>query len=291
MVEAIGEQINNVILENRYTFALVLFIAVIFVGTLPLIGYRYGWLSLAQVRVTLSGIGAIGTLSLAIFTVLSILETRKQSKARVKEQDKYIQEQILRETNNIRFTVEQNEDKLYNPDFDWTTALEFDEEVSAVEVDLDPLEMIHPTAVGRFKDENPSAQESIKTYNECLLEIDSMASQIIDESYEYISQCIDSFEITDSDDRLMSSDEVLDLVFSGKKLRQDGLDEEDPDWWAMEGELRKQIEKCVDGGLEEFFDEKQNLELKSSVVKDELDNVRDYILDEYPVQPQDYPTS
>jgi len=291
MVASIGERINNGILEHRYSIALILFVALLLVGTFLLIGYICGWLSLSQVRVTVSGIGAIGTLSLAIFTVLSILETRKQTEARAKEQDKYIQEQILRETNDIRRTVEQNEENLYNPEFDWTTALQIDEEVSAVEVDLEPLEMIHPTVAGRFKDEYPSAQESIEAYNECLLEIDSLAAQIISESNEYISECIDSFEITDSDGRLVTSDEVLNLVLSGRKIQRDRWGEEDPDWWAMESELREQVETCVDNRLEELFDKKENLEVKSSVVNDELGDVRDYIIDEYPVQPQDYPTN
>lgn len=209
----------------------------------------------------------------------------------MKEQDKHIEERILSEVNTLLDAVEENEVNLYAPEFEWAASLDDFDSNEVPCVDLDPLEANHPTIEGRFEGGYGSAHASLEAYNDILLEVDRSATSIVSESSECISDCIDSFGITDSDGDLISTEEALNLVLSGERPHRRNSDETDPDWWKIERELRTQVQSCVDGELEEFYDKKQQLEVKSSIVRDELNDVREYILDKYPVQLKDYPTS
>jgi hypothetical protein len=291
MNETFGAKVHNWILESRFVVAIFL---IAFVGAIAValtMAYFFDLLTPAEVRTTVSGVGAFGTLFLAIFTVLSVLETRKQTTERMKEQDKHIEERILSELNTFLDTVKENEDNLYDPEFEWANTLDGLDSEEAFYVDLVPLEIDHPTVKGRFEEEYEPAHDSVEAYNEILFEVDRSAARIVHESSEHIADCIKSFEITDSDGNLINTEEALNLVLSGKKLHRRNPNETDPEWWEIEGELRNQVQSCVGDELEKFYDKKQRLEVKSSVVRDELNSVRDYIWDEYPIQPENYPTS
>jgi hypothetical protein len=188
--------------------------------------------------------------------------------------------------NDLLDTVDENEMKLYDPEFDWSTAVEVSDDDKAIFVNLDTLGIDHPTIGGRFNEEYPSAQESIDEYNNLLCDVDRDAALIVEESSDYIEECIESFNITNEEGGFIDSKEALNLVLSGEIIYRERTNEDHPDWWRMEDELKKQVDTCVTDDLQEFFNEKQQVKIKSSVVRDELNDVREYILEEYPVQPQ-----
>lgn len=77
MSERLGAKIHNWVLENRFTVVIFLTVLVGAIAVALTVAYLRGLLTPAEVRITVSGVGAFGTLFLAIFTVLSVLETRK----------------------------------------------------------------------------------------------------------------------------------------------------------------------------------------------------------------------
>ena len=270
MIGESDSSLYEVLLAHRLKLGVgAIFVLILFFSGL-VAGYLDGRLNTTEMGVIISAVGALGTLVLATITVVSVLETRVQTRERLKQQDKHIEERILIEINELLETVEENERKLGDPEFDWETAVDTDGEVGAVFVDIEPLEIDHPTVKKYFASKYSEAQEALNQYNNNLIATDGEAAEIFYEGEEYLQRFLGAPPVRDSNGEVVDTGDAISLV-----LR-----------WEWEDEIRMQLETAVEHPLERFFDRKTNLEVSATTVENRLNDVRNQILEEYPIQPQ-----
>ena len=269
----------------KFGFGAILILVLVFAGIIG--GYLGGLLTDSEVGVIISGVGALGTLILATITVVSVLETRVQARQREKEQDKYMEERVLSEINSLLETVERNDERMGDPEFYWTATHEGDPEDVAVYIGIEPLVIEHPTVAGYFDENYPEAQETLNKYNDYLVGIDGQSNTILQVGKDRFNEFLEAIPIEDSNGEVVSSEAAISLVLSKQRGEKRSFGDEYPDWWDMEKEIEKQLEAAVgEELLEEFFDTKTNLEITAIHVRKVLGEVRDEILEEYPIQPQ-----
>ena len=276
----------EVLLAHRLKLGIgAIFVLMLFFGGL-VAGYLDGRLNTTEMGVIISAVGALGTLVLATITVVSVLETRVQTRERLKEQDKHIEERILIEINELLETVEENERKLGDPEFDWETAVDTDGEVGAVFVDIEPLEIDHPTVNKYFASKYSEAQEALNQYNNNLIATDGEAAEIFYEGEEYLQRFLGAPPVRDSNGEVVDTGDAISLVLSQQRGKIREVGDDDPAWWEWEDEIRIQLETAVEHRLERFFDRKTSLEVSATTVENRLNDVRNQILEEYPIRPQ-----
>jgi hypothetical protein len=269
----------------KFGLVFILCLVLLFVGII--IGYVRGLFSQSEVGVIVSVVGALGTLILATVTVFSLLETRVQVRQREREQDKLIEEQVLVEIKSLLETVEENDEYLSNPEGYWT-ATYGDGQGNGLEfIDVEVLSIDHPIVKRHFAEKYPEAKAQVEQYNNHILDILKRSRSILEDGRDSVEEYIEANSIEDSNGELVKPEEALSLVLSEHQGRSKSFGIEYPDWWDWELEIKRQLEAAVGRQeLEEFFDTKSNLRTTATNVQEELNEVRDEILEEYPVQPQ-----
>jgi len=206
-------------------------LVLIFVFIIPIFGQVSGLWSGVVSQLIIAGIGAVGTLTLAAVTAVTLWQNQQMVKEQQRQRERPLIESILR---NIVWDaldkIESNKKKIRDSEFDWIdadhTKLDSDE-LEMVNLDLDLIGVRRDDVQSeQFVDRYPEAVEKMEQYDKYVITLDKYAYSVIstvrEPLYEYLENNSERGEF-----------EFLNNVVVFNAILGTGVDssEVNPEWW------------------------------------------------------------
>lgn len=273
---------ENWLYNNRYLLGIGALIAVFSILALPIIGYVQGYWSSTVSQLIITGLGALGTVTLAILTVVTLTQNRQIMEERRKDREAPIQQAVLQEiVLSAEERMEKNYEKLFEEQFDWMEATT--QEIELLAIDLETLQrQDDPVAREEFEEKYPEVDELMAAYDGQIFYLNNTARKIIEEIQSPLKDYIRSNQIMDSEGYEIEVGRVINRLLNMEEILSDDAP---PDWWRENEQAFKDIARENSEEYSEFLSEQNELTNLEQEVSKALIEVKKDIRQEYGIYP------
>lgn len=264
---------------GRVTVVGILLVLLIFV--VPILGATWEVWSITVSQLIIAGFGALGTVVLAVLTVVTLQQNQKLVEERRKEREEPLQRDVLREIVWPAIDViDENKTKLRDENFQWTKA----GGAEPPGLDLERIAGENDRVIDDwFVDGFPDVTETLVEYDDLVFRLDRKARAVIDGMETPLENYLDENDIVDGEGEAVRHTDVLEYLLTGDMPARDSGR---PNWWVdNKDEFKKIVWDNAEDDYEGFLDTRQELFNYSNNVRKSLIGVRKNLEYGYGISP------
>lgn len=215
--------ISNKMRGYRYRIAVfVLLIAGLLCVVVPIVGVKYGVMTRTTTEMFVSGLGALGTISLATLTFLSILNNRILIEEQLKDRQRPIQKLILESViDPCLDNVRRNNSRITDGRF-YSNKKQIDPNIEINYSGIDSQQEQTPIAKAQLRSNHPEIYNRIVEYDSKVEELEKEFSNVYNELDSVVRGYIRQTENVTAANR----DEVILFIMERREPN-----EFSPEWW------------------------------------------------------------
>lgn len=262
---------SSTLYGNRYGIAVgvILIAFALVVGVV--VWFVYGYISETLASILISGVGALGTVSLVVLTFVTLQENSRLVEEQIKQGQKPLQREVVQTLDSAIQAVESNNRRLIGEKIEW---FDLDDPPKPWENEfiLDTcLRDANPAVVQELTDSYPNLTERMEEYDVSVIMLYGRAEELavrIDEPLAEIRQ--------NTQDIAQHHHQELRMLILNRCNSED-----EPEWWeSNEDEVRDAITERVPE-LEAWYERQRLVSDESGELVEELQEAKKEIQSEY----------